>query len=453
MKRLSNADPARRRFLRTLGVASMAAARPRWFDGAVSYLDGSPSDDRMKWWREARFGMFVHWGLYSILAGEWGGRTEYAEWIRNNAQIPIGEYDTLLDRFNPTKFSADTFAQLAAGAGAKYLVITSKHHDGFALFDSKVSDFDVMATPFKRDIMREIAAACRRHGVTPCWYHSIMDWHHPDYLPRRPWEAATRPAAGASFDRFVSYLHAQVEELLTHYGDIGVMWFDGQWESTWTRALGEALLAKCTSLQPHILVNNRVAPGQTVNVGVRAVGRAEVGDFGTPEQAVPDAGLPGTDWESCITMNKNWGYNRADKAFKSVETLVGLLVDTASKGGNLLLNVGPTGEGLIPDESVERLHGIGRWMRIHAEAIRGTSATPFERAPFRATQKGDRVHIFLPSWPADRDLLVPRFARTPARARLMGAGGELTLRHVEAGTVVRLPEKPADPVCSVVVLS
>jgi alpha-L-fucosidase len=301
--------------------------------------------------------------------------------------------------------------------------------------------------------MREIATACRRHGVTPCWYHSIMDWHHPDYLPRRPWEAAARPAAGASYDRFVNYLHAQVEELLTHYGDIGVMWFDGQWESTWTRDLGEALLAKCKSLQPHILVNNRVAPGQTVNVGVRAIGRSEVGDFGTPEQAVPDAGLPGTDWESCITMNKNWGYNRADKNFKSVEALVGLLVDTASKGGNLLLNVGPTGEGLIPDESVARLEGIGRWMNVHAEAIRGTSATPFEHAPFRATVKGDRVYIFLPSWPADRDLLVPKFSRTPTRARLMGAGGALPIRSVDTGTVVRLPDKPGDPVCSVVVLS
>ena len=445
--------PPRRQFLRTMGAASVALARPRWLDGAVSYLDGAPDDDRKKWWREARFGMFVHWGLYAILAGEWNGRTDYAEWIRNNAKIPIGEYDKLLERFNPAKFSADTFAKLAAGAGAKYLVITSKHHDGFALFDSKVSEFDVMATPFKRDIMREIAAACRRHGVTPCWYHSIMDWHHPDYLPRRPWEAADRPATGASYDRFVNYLHAQVEELLTNYGDIGVMWFDGQWESTWTRSLGEALLAKCKSLQPHILVNNRVAPGQTVNVGVRAIGRSEVGDFGTPEQAVPDAGLPGTDWESCITMNKNWGYNRADKNFKSVEALVGLLVDTASKGGNLLLNVGPTGEGLIPDESVERLEGIGRWMNVHAEAIRGTSATPFEHAPFRATVKGDRVYIFLPTWPTERDLLVPKFNRTPTRARLMGNGGALTLRQVDAGTVVRLPEKSGDPVCSVLMLS
>jgi alpha-L-fucosidase len=443
---------SRRAFLQTAGAASLVAAQPAWLDGAISHLDGPADDPRKKWWREARFGMFVHWGLYALLAGEWSGRTDYAEWIRNNAKIPIGEYDKLVARFNPTAFSADTFAKLAADAGAKYLVITSKHHDGFALFDSAVSDFDVMATPFKRDIMKDIAAACRRHGVTPCWYHSIMDWHHPDYLPRRPWEAADRPATGADFKRFVTYLHAQVEELLTKYGDIGVMWFDGQWESTWTRELGDALLAKCQALQPHILVNNRVSPGQTVDVGVRAVGRTTVGDFGTPEQAVPEAGLPGVDWESCVTMNGNWGYNRADKTFKSVETLVSLLVETASKGGNLLLNVGPTGEGRIPDESVTRLQGMGRWMAVHHDAIRGTEATPFARASFRATRRANRVFIFLPAWPSDRDLLVPRFDATPKRARLMSGGGALPLRQVDSGTVVRLPDRPGDPVCSVVVL-
>jgi alpha-L-fucosidase len=435
-----------------MGAASLMAAQPAWMDGAVSMLMGAPDDDRKKWWREARFGMFVHWGLYSILAGEWGGRTDYAEWIRNNAKIPIGEYEKLLDRFNPTQFSADTFASLAAGAGAKYLVITSKHHDGFALFDSKVSEWDVMSTPFKRDIMKEIAAACRRHGVTPCWYHSIMDWHHPDYLPRRDWEKAGRPETGAVFDRFVTYLHAQVEELLTNYGDIGVMWFDGQWESTWTRPLGEALFEKVRKLQPHILVNNRVAPGQTVNVGVKATGRTEVGDFGTPEQAVPEAGLPGTDWESCITMNGNWGYNRVDRKFKSVETLVGLLVETASKGGNLLLNVGPTGEGLIPDESVTRLKAIGEWMKVHAESIRGTQATPFDHAPFRATRKNNQVFAFLPAWPADRTLVVPQYNAVPKRARLLGRGGNLALERDGDTTRVRLPDQPGHAVCSVVVL-
>ncbi|MEI6246043.1 MAG: alpha-L-fucosidase [Acidobacteriota bacterium] len=442
----------RRDLLRGLAAASVIAAQPAWVDGAVSYLAGGTDDQRRQWWRDARFGMFVHWGLYAILAGEWQGRTDYAEWIRNNAKIPIGEYDTLLARFNPTQFSADAFAKTAADAGAKYLVITSKHHDGFALFNSKAGPFNVMSTPFKRDIMKEIAAACRRHGVTPCWYHSIMDWHHPDYLPRRQWEAADRPASGAVYQRFVDYLNRQVEELLTNYGDIGVMWFDGQWESTWTRELGQQLFDKCRALQPNVLVNNRVAPGQTVDVGVKQVGKAEIGDFGTPEQAVPEAGLPGTDWESCITMNGNWGYNRADKKFKSVEQIGGLLFETASKGGNLLLNVGPTGEGVIPEESVTRLQRVGVWMRKHAGAIRGTRATPFERAPFRATTRDRSVFVFLPEWPADRNLLIPRFGATPTRARMMGDRVWQNVQRVDTGTVVRLPERAADPVCSVLEL-
>ena len=176
----------RRDFLRTTGAFALGASglsRLNVFEPLTPF-----ADDRMAWWRDARFGMFVHWGLYSILAGEWGGRTDYAEWIRNNAKIPVGEYEKLLPRFNPTRFDADRLASLAAGAGAKYLVITTKHHDGFCLFDSKRTDWSVMHTPYKRDIMRMVADACRRHGVRPCWYHSIMDWHHPDYLPRRDWE-------------------------------------------------------------------------------------------------------------------------------------------------------------------------------------------------------------------------------------------------------------------------
>jgi len=177
-----------------------------------------------------------------------------------------------------------------------------------------------------------------------------------------------------------------------------------------------------------------------------------IGDFGTPEQAVPEAGLPGTDWESCITMNGNWGYNRADKKFKSVEQIVGLLFETASKGGNLLLNVGPTGEGLIPDESVTRLEGVGRWMKQHAAAIRGTQGTPFAHAPFRATQRGRSVFVFLPQWPADRNLLIPSFAAAPARARMMGERAWQNVQRVDAGTVVRLPERAPDAVCSVLEL-
>ena len=215
----------RRAFLKSTGALAATTALGRSINAFA--FDVAPDDKRMAWWREARFGMFVHWGLYAVLAGEWGGRTDYAEWIRNNAKIPMQEYDKLVGRFNPVQFDADRLASLAAGAGMKYLVITTKHHDGFCMWNTRQTDFNVMRTPYGRDICRQVADACRRHGVRPCWYHSIMDWHHPDYLPRRDWEKADRPETGASFDRYVQYLHAEVEELLTNYGDIGEMWFDG----------------------------------------------------------------------------------------------------------------------------------------------------------------------------------------------------------------------------------
>jgi alpha-L-fucosidase len=386
--------------LLSIAAQRLGAAPAR---GSTDSMQVAPlGADKMQWWREARFGMFVHFGIYSTLAGEWNGRTDYGEWIRNNAKIPIEQYDTFLQRFNPVQFDADRLAALAAAAGMKYLVITTKHHDGFALWPSAHGNFNVSRTPYRRDIMRAVADACRRHKVVPCWYHSIMDWHHPDYLPRRDWESTARPATGASYERFVAYLHAQVEELLTNYGDIGVMWFDGEWEGTWTRERGIELAAHCRKLQPNVLINSRVAPKAA---GESELSGGKVGDFGTPEQKVPDRGLAGVDWESCITMNENWGFNRADHNWKSLYTLVGMLVETASKGGNLLLNVGPQGDGSLPPESVVRLEDLARWMQVHGEAIHATQASPFNGLSFRVTRAPRRLNCFLPDWPSARELL------------------------------------------------
>ncbi|NVJ48571.1 MAG: alpha-L-fucosidase, partial [Cytophagia bacterium] len=264
-------------------------------------------EDRMEWWRDARFGMFIHWGLYAIPAGEWNGTTNHAEWIRTTAQIPLEEYDKFLDEFNPVKFDADAWVKMAKDAGMKYIVITSKHHDGFGLFDSKTSDFDVMATPFKRDILKELSEACEKEGIKLCFYHSIMDWHHPDYLPRREWEK-TRTVDGAEFPRYVDYMKAQLKELITNYGELGVLWFDGEWEETWTHADGVELYDYVRSLQPNIIINNRVDKGRQGMQGLTKEGDF-AGDFGTPEQEIPATGLPGVDWESCMTMNDHWGYN------------------------------------------------------------------------------------------------------------------------------------------------
>ena len=177
----------------------------------------------MEWWREARFGMFIHWGLYSIPAGAWEDKTTHGEWIRQTAQIPIEVYDQFIGEFNPLKFDADEWVRMAKAAGMKYIVLTSKHHDGFCLFNSNYTDFDIMNTPFKRDVLKELADACRDQGIKLCWYHSIMDWHHPDYLPRRSWE--DRSADGAELDRYITYMKNQLKELITNYGDIGVLWF------------------------------------------------------------------------------------------------------------------------------------------------------------------------------------------------------------------------------------
>ena len=180
-------------------------------------------EQRMKWWEDARFGLFIHWGLYSVPAGEWKGDTSHAEWIRTTAQIPIHEYEQFVQQFDPEKFNAEEWVKLAKAAGMKYIVITSKHHDGFCMFDTKQTDFDIMSTPFHRDVMKELAAACKKEGIQLCFYHSIMDWHHPDYLPRRDWEK-DRPATGANFDNYVSYMKNELKELLTNYGKIGVLW-------------------------------------------------------------------------------------------------------------------------------------------------------------------------------------------------------------------------------------
>ncbi|HEX4602119.1 MAG TPA: alpha-L-fucosidase [Gemmatimonadales bacterium] len=439
----------RRAFLRTGATSLGAAATASWppLRRSARGIASGPADERLAWWRDARFGMFIHWGLYSVLAGEWGGRTDYAEWIRTSAHIPLGEYDRLLARFNPTRFDADRWVALAKAAGMRYVTITTKHHDGFGLFDSKLTDFCVRATPFKRDIMREMADACRRHDVRICWYHSIMDWHHPDYLPRRDWEAATRAVDGARYPRFIQYLHGQVTELLTNYGDIGVLWFDGNWESTWTHEMGRALYTKCRSLQPNLIVNNRVEGWSPLPI------TDHLGDFRTPEQEVPATGWPGVDWESCITMNRNWGYNSHDHDFKSAAGLIGLLVETASKGGNLLLNVGPKGDGTFPEESVERLQALGRWMGVNGAAIYGTTASPFANAPFRATATREQLFLFLTPWPGGA-WTVPGL-RTPVRKAYLLADPErrpLTSTPAPGGVLVSLPVEAPDPICSVVVL-
>lgn len=370
-------------------------------------------DARMKWWPEARFGMFIHWGLYAVPAGEWKGETNHAEWIRTTAKIPLEEYNKFVNEFNPTKFNANEWAKMANEAGMKYMVITSKHHDGFCLFNSEFTDFDVMSTPFKRDILKELSLACSDNNVKMCWYHSIMDWHHPDYLPRRDWETE-RTTEGADFERYIVYLKNQLRELVSNYGPIGVLWFDGEWEKTWNHQRGQDIYDYLRKLVPNLIINNRVDVGRDGMSGI-SKSTEYAGDFGTPEQEVPSRGIPGTDWESCITMNSNWGYNKKDHNWKSTESIIRMLCDIVSKGGNLLLNVGPTAEGVFPPETVERLKGIGEWMKVNGESIYGTKASPFSKLSWgRCTQKlqNGKTTLYLQIFdmPKNRKLKVPGLA-------------------------------------------
>jgi len=412
-------------------------------------------DARMQWWRDARFGLFIHWGLYAVPAGQWDTVTTYGEWIRSEAQIPLEVYDSLVLKFNPVKFNAAEWVKTAKDAGMKYIVITSKHHDGFCLFDSKETDFDIISTPFKRDILKELSEECSRQGIKLGFYHSIMDWHHPDYLPKRDWDSIS---GNADYEKYVRHMKNQLKELLTNYGKLSILWFDGEWENTWSDERGKDLYNYVRSLQPDIIINNRVSSSRSGMEGFTAEG-GFAGDFGTPEQQIPATGLPGVDWESCMTMNDHWGYNKNDHNWKSSKEIIRILADIASKGGNYLLNVGPTAEGLFPSESVDRLFEIGEWLKINGESIYGTSAGPFTQLDWgRCTQKNiggqTRLYLLIFNWPADGRLAVPGIYNKPKSAYFLTDKNKtsLNIERVEDALIISTGTHAPDEINSVVVL-
>lgn len=376
------------------------------------------------WFVHDRLGLFVHWGLYALPARH--------EWIKSREMISDEAYQKYFDHFDPDLYDPSTWARAAAGAGMKYAVFTSKHHDGFCLWDSDLTDYKAPNTPAKRDVLAPMVQAFRGQGLKIGFYHSLLDWHHPEfpvdaYHPMR--ENLALRAEDRDIRKYAEYLHGQTRELLTRFGKIDVIWFDfsySQRDLGWSKGKGkddwqsERLLAMVHELQPEILVNDRLEMGA---------------DFRTPEQYQPIGrmmvdGKP-VMWEACQTLNGSWGYHRDNLDWKSSEMLIKMLVDTVSKDGNLLLNVGPTARGEFDAKALERLAEIGAWMRLHGRAIYGCGPSAFTPPPdCRYTQNGNRLYLHLFDWPFGH-VHLPGMAQRVEYAQLLNDGSEIIMHKID----------------------
>lgn len=425
---------------------------------------------RLAWWHEAKFGMFIHWGVYSLWAGNYNGHEQAhggAEWIMNRSKIPTATYQQNARKFNPVSYDPDAWVRMAKDAGMKYIVITAKHHDGFALFDSKASRWDVVdATTWGKDLLKPLAAACHKYGMPLGFYYSqAQDWNNPGGAASRKlmsegWpnpdsamiNAYTKEHHGhwdpaqetATFNEYIdSVAVPQVRELLSDYGPVAVLWWDTPVGMTNEAAFK---LQKLLALQPDIITNDRLKSPDFP------------GDTRTPEQRIPDQqSMTGQDWETCMTMNNTWGYRASDSNWKSTKTLIRNLIDITSKGGNYLLNVGPKPDGTFPEASIERLKEIGHWMRINGEAIYGTRASPFDIMPWgRCTRKESKgkttLYLSVFDWPVNKQILLPGLKNKVIAGKLLETGSRVNTRATQNGLEVFLPAEAPDKIATVIKL-
>lgn len=416
-------------------------------------IPGTSSDgeNRLQWFKDAKFGMIIHWGPYSALGGEWNGHKvaagSNAEWIMKDFTIPVREYRELARKMNPEKFNASEWVRLAKATGMKYIIITAKHHDGFAMYHSGVTKYNIVDwTTFHRDPLKELSDACAEQGIKFCVYYSHReDWDHPGGYGN-DWDYDNDWGNDAYQDeQFNRYLEEkakpQLKELLTNYGRLGIVWFD---RGMFTEEQGLEFVKIVRDLQPDCLINSRVG---NYNQDL-------LGDYQSmSDNGVPPGGL-GEYWESVQTLNRTWGYNKFDTLWKSSETVIRKLVEIVSRGGNYALNIGPTGEGEIPEETIKILHEVGAWVQRNAESIYGTHANPFDESTWRyASIKGNKIYLFVKDWPKDGQLTVSGLRNQIKKAYLpIDKSIQLSVHQHGELTTVELPPNPPDTPVSVVVL-
>ena len=396
-----------------------------------------------EWFQDAKFGLFVHWGVYSVLGD--------GEWVMNNKNIPVADYEKLPALFNPIDFNAAEWVAMAKAAGMKYITITSKHHDGFAMYDSKVSSYNIFArTPYKKDPMKALAEETRRQGMKLFFYYSQLDWHHPDYFPRgRTGQQTGRPDKG-DFPQYLDYMDAQLRELLTSYGEIGGIWFDGWWDRPDAQWRLDRTYSLIHQLQPQALIgaNHHKCPfpGEDFQMFEKDLPGGRTQGFNT------DSEIGDLPLETCETINGAWGFNITDRRYKSTRDLIRYLVRAAGANANFLLNVGPMPNGRIQPEFVTRLKEVGDWMSRNGESIYGTRGGPVApRAWGATTRKGDRVFVHVLDAP-DASVLLPALPSAIRSAKLLNGGRAVDFKTGDFGTVLMLPKDAIDPIDTVVVL-